>query len=135
MLESSGDQTKQNGINKMSAKTTGEACEATKRPSVSWDDSQMNTSYANVVNAVSSREEFMLFFGTNQTWNARDAEFRVQLSNRVILNPHAAKRLLTLLAGVMKEYETRFGKVNIDLGLPHADLAGAGRSGEGDTKQ
>jgi Protein of unknown function (DUF3467) len=134
MLEPTKDQTKQNGIHKMSAKTTGEAGEATKRPTVSWDDSQMKTSYANVVNAVSSREEFMLFFGTNQTWNAQDSEFRVQLSNRLILNPHAAKRLLTLLAGVMKEYETRFGKVNIDLGVPHADLGGTGR-GEGDTKQ
>lgn len=84
-------------------------------PSVKWDDSQMSTSYANVVNAVSSREEFTLFFGTNQTWNAKDSELHVQLSDRVILNPHAAKRLLTLLAAVMKEYENRFGAVNIDL--------------------
>lgn len=86
-----------------------------KTPSVNWDDSQMSTSYANVVNAVSSREEFTLFFGTNQTWNAKDSELHVQLSDRVILNPHAAKRLLTLLAAVMKEYENRFGQVNIDL--------------------
>ena len=86
-----------------------------KTPSVNWDDSQMSTSYANVVNAVSSREEFTLFFGTNQTWNAKDSELHVKLSDRVILNPHAAKRLLTLLAAVMKEYEARFGQVNIDL--------------------
>lgn len=86
-----------------------------KVPSVNWDVSQMSTSYANVVNAISSREEFTLFFGTNQTWNAKDGELDVKLSDRVILNPHAAKRLLTLLAAVMKEYETRFGEVNIDL--------------------
>jgi hypothetical protein len=86
-----------------------------KAPRVNWDDSHMSTSYANVVNAVSSREEFTLFFGTNQTWNAQDSEFRVKLSDRVILNPHAAKRLLTLLAAVMREYEKRFGVVNIDL--------------------
>lgn len=88
---------------------------AKRMPEVHWDDSQMSTSYANVVNAVSSREEFTLFFGTNQTWNAKDAELHVKLSDRVILNPHAAKRLLTLLAAVMKEYEGRFGVVNIDL--------------------
>ena len=93
---------------------TPEAGGPAKTPKVNWDDSQMSTSYANVVNAVSSREEFTLFFGTNQTWNAQDSEFRVKLSDRVILNPHAAKRLLTLLAAVMKEYEKRYGSVNID---------------------
>jgi hypothetical protein len=101
-----------------------------KTPKVQWDDSQMSTSYANVVNAVSSREEFTLFFGTNQTWNAQDAEYRVKLSDRVILNPHAAKRLLTLLAAVMKEYEKRFGAVNIDLS---SQTPTAGRSTDGGT--
>ncbi|WP_407493413.1 DUF3467 domain-containing protein [Pseudooceanicola sp. MF1-13] len=96
-------------------KSDAKATAKKSSPSVTWDDSQMSTSYANVVNAISSREEFTLFFGTNQTWNAQDSELRVQLSDRVILNPHAAKRLLTLLAAVMKEYENRFGVVNIDL--------------------
>ena len=97
-------------MNDQSDKTAGR-----KIPSVNWDTSQMGTTYANVVNAISSREEFTLFFGTNQTWNAKDGELDVKLSDRVILNPHAAKRLLTLLAAVMKEYENRFGNVNIDL--------------------
>ncbi|SIQ37001.1 DUF3467 domain-containing protein [Marinobacterium stanieri] len=83
-------------------------------PKVSWDDSQMASSYANVVNAVSSREEFTLFFGTNQTWNASDKELVVHLTNRIMLNPHAAKRLLTLLAAVMKEHERRYGEINIE---------------------
>jgi hypothetical protein len=83
-------------------------------PKVTWDDSQMQSSYANVVNAVSSREEFTLFFGTNQTWNATDKELAVHLSNRIMLNPHAAKRLLTLLAAVMAEHEKRYGPVNIE---------------------
>ncbi len=38
-----------------------------KTPRVKWDDSNMRSSYANVVNATSSREEVTLFFGTNQT--------------------------------------------------------------------
>jgi hypothetical protein len=84
-------------------------------PKVHWNDSNMKTSYANVVNVVSSREEFTVFFGTNQTWNVRaDTELVVDLSNRIILNPHATKRLLTLLAAVLGEYEKRHGKVNID---------------------
>ena len=81
---------------------------------IHWDDSQMTSSYANVVNATSSREEVTLFFGTNRTWNAADVDkLVVSLSNRIILNPHAAKRLLTLLAAVLAEYERRHGKINI----------------------
>jgi Protein of unknown function (DUF3467) len=81
---------------------------------IRWDDSQMASSYANVVNATSSREEVTLFFGTNRTWNAAEIDkVVVSLSNRIILNPHAAKRLLTLLAAVLGEYERRFGAINI----------------------
>lgn len=77
---------------------------------VIWDDSQMTTSYANVVNAASTREEVSIFFGTNQTWNlAKEKELAVQLTNRIILNPHAAKRLVMLLNGILKEYESRYG--------------------------
>src|SRR5215475_2430333 len=83
-------------------------------PQIQWDDSQMASSYANVVNANSTREEVTLFFGTNRTWNAAELEnVVVSLSNRIILNPHAAKRLLTLLAVVIAEYERRFGTINI----------------------
>ena len=43
-------------------------------PDVTWDDSAMVSTYANVVNAASSREEVTLFFGTNRTWNVSKAE-------------------------------------------------------------
>jgi hypothetical protein len=56
-----------------------------------------------------------LFFGTNRTWNAAELDkVVVSLSNRIVLNPHAAKRLLTLLAAVIAEYERRFGAININ---------------------
>jgi hypothetical protein len=84
---------------------------------VNWDDSSMKTSYANVVNASSSREEVTLFFGTNLTWNPGEArEFKVRLSDRIVLNPYAAKRLWILIGAILKEYETRFGPLNIDVG-------------------
>ena len=85
-----------------------------KSPRVRWDDSNMSSSYANVVNATSSREEVTLFFGTNQTWNANDDEFTVQLTERIILNPFAAKRLILLLGSVLKEYESRYGVLDIE---------------------
>ena len=86
-------------------------------PQVKWNDSKMNTSYANVVNVSSTREELTLFFGTNQTWNMSESkEIEVLLSERMILNPHAAKRLWALLSGVLGQYEKRYGKIDLDLG-------------------
>ena len=77
-------------------------------PTVNWDDSGMRTTYANVVNASSTREEVTLFFGTNLTWNPTSKmEFNVKLSDRVVLNPFAAKRLMILLSAILKEYESR----------------------------
>jgi hypothetical protein len=84
-------------------------------PKVKWDDSNMKTAYANVVNAASTREEVTLFFGTNQTWNVADAkELVIQLSDRIVLSPFAAKRLWILLGGVLNDYEKRHGKLEID---------------------
>ena len=83
-------------------------------PDVQWDDSGMVSTYANVVNATSSREEVTLFFGTNRTWNVSKSEtVAISLTNRIILNPHAAKRLHMLLTAVLAEYERRFGKIVI----------------------
>ena len=77
----------------------------------------MQTSYANVVNAASTREEVTLFFGTNQTWNPTDAkEFTVRLSDRIVVSPYAAKRLWTILGAVLGEYEKRFGPLKLGAG-------------------
>ena len=84
-------------------------------PAVNWDDSQMRTTYANVVNAASTREEVTLFFGTNQTWNPTNAkQFDVKLEERVVLNPHAAKRLFVLMGAVLAQYEKRFGAIQLE---------------------
>ena len=46
---------------------------------------------------------------------------RVKLSNRIILSPFAAKRLAMLLDSVVKQYETRFGGINV--GIKQTDKA------------
>ncbi len=81
---------------------------------VRWDDSKMTSTYANVCNVSSTREEVTLLFGTNQTWHTGQQELTVQLSNRVILNPFAAKRLSMVLENVIREYESRFGKLQLE---------------------
>ena len=78
---------------------------------VRWDDTQMKSSYANVCNVASTREEVVFLFGVNQAWHAGQREIPVQLTDRVIMSPHAAKRLSILLENVLREYENRFGKL------------------------
>lgn len=80
-----------------------------------WDDSKMATAFANVVNIQSTREQVDLFFGTNQTWNiANEKTLSIELSNRLILSPFAAKRLSVALAGVIREYEARYGALDVE---------------------
>lgn len=90
--------------------TTG-AGEATR---IKWDDSNMKSSYANVCNVTSTREEVVMLFGINQAWNRGQKEVSIQLTDRIIVSPYAAKRLVMLLDGVVKEYEKRFGVLNVE---------------------
>lgn len=82
-------------------------------PNVVWNDSKMQTSYANVCNVLGTREEIMLLFGANQGWQGGQKEVSVILSERIILNPYAAKRLLLLLGRGLKEHEARFGDLRV----------------------
>jgi hypothetical protein len=86
---------------------TGET--APETPKIRWDDTNMKSSYANVCNVASTREEVVLLFGVNQAWQAGQSEIPIQLTDRIILSPYAAKRLAVLLDNVLKEYESRFG--------------------------
>ena len=81
---------------------------------IKWDDSAMKSSYANVCNVTSTREEVVLLFGMNQAWNRTQKEVTIQLTDRIIVSPYAAKRLCVLLDGVVKEYEKRFGVLKIE---------------------
>jgi hypothetical protein len=96
-----------------SAKVLPEQRVAGAGPKVVWDDSKMKTSYANVCNVLGTREEIMLLFGANQAWHGGQKEVTVALSDRIVLNPYAAKRLMMLLEQGLKEYETRYGELKL----------------------
>jgi hypothetical protein len=76
---------------------------------IHWDDSKLRSTYANVANVATTREEVMLLFGTSRNWSGRTEEVTVELSDRILLNPHAAKRLLGMLAKTVDEYERAYG--------------------------
>ena len=87
---------------------------------IKWDDSNMKSAYANVCNVTSTREEVVMLFGMNQAWNRGQKEVTIQLTDRIVISPYAAKRLSMLLGSVVKEYENRFGQLNIEQGAAEA---------------
>ena len=81
---------------------------------IKWDDSNMKSAYANVCNVTSTREEVVMLFGMNQAWNRGQKEVTIQLTDRIVISPYAAKRLSMLLGNVVGEYEKRFGTLNVE---------------------
>ena len=96
------------------ARATPEAASVPIKPR--WDDSAMQTAYANVCNVVGSREEIALLFGTNQAWQtgaSGEVDLDVKLSHRIVLTPYTAKRLAQMLVQGVREYEQRFGEIKL----------------------
>lgn len=104
-------------MNKEEKKTAEKAPDQEEKPqtTIRWDGSKMKSAYANVCNVSSTREEVTLLFGTHQNWHAGQKELTVELTDRIILNPYAAKRMAVLLINTMNEYEKHFGELKLDL--------------------
>ena len=99
-------------------KTPGIPDAAGSQPKIVWDDSNMRSVYANVANVAGTREEIVLLFGMNQAWHSGQKEVKIQLTDRVILSPFAAKRLTILLNNIVQDYEKRYGKVDVEIRRP-----------------
>lgn len=92
----------------------GTAIPAGAQPKIKWDDSNMRSAYANVCNVAGTREEIVLLFGMNQAWHSGQKEVTVQLTDRIVVSPFAAKRLAVLLENVVRDYEARYGKLDVE---------------------
>ncbi len=84
---------------------------ATPNPQVRWDTSNLKSSYANVCNVSSTREEVVLNFGINHSWDRTLKDIEIQLIHRIILSPFAAKRLSEILSKVVDDYESKHGEL------------------------
>ena len=72
----------------------------------------LKSSYCNMANATSTREEVVLNFGVNQNWDqpgGKPGELEVDMLHRIIISPFAAKRLSDALVQLMRDYEQRYG--------------------------
>jgi Protein of unknown function (DUF3467) len=100
----------------MSTPSAAEVASSAPRPTapqpsrMRFDTSDVKSSYCNVCNASSTREEVVLTLGINQDWDLdRNKDVQIKLLHRIILSPFAAKRLNEMLANLMREYEARYG--------------------------
>jgi hypothetical protein len=75
-----------------------------------WDLSRMQESRADVANVTTTREEVVLVFGV-QPAAAGGPQAPVELTDRIVLSPYAARRLAQLLEDTLRDYESRFGKL------------------------
>lgn len=90
----------------------GKKAEAPRQQQLRFRTENLKSSYCNMANATSTREEVVLNFGINQSWDQAHADtLEVDLQHRIILSPFAAKRLTTALQQLMQDYEQRHGKL------------------------
>jgi hypothetical protein len=92
---------------------------------IRWSSSDTRNAYANVFNVTAIREEIVLLFGESESLN-KD-EKGVWLTNRILLNPFTAKRLLILLENAVQKHESKYGSLESESSAP-AGLLKAGSS-------
>jgi hypothetical protein len=83
---------------------------------IRWDSSNMRSAYANVFNVTAIREEIVLLLGESE-WLDKD-ERTVRLTNRILLNPFTAKRLLILLQNAVQKHELKYGPLESESPSP-----------------
>jgi hypothetical protein len=86
---------------------------AATKQKLKFATANLKSSYCNMCNATSTREEVVLNFGVNQNWDqpATGAEMEIDLLHRIILSPFAAKRLAQALTELIREHESRYGEL------------------------
>lgn len=86
-----------------------------------WDDSHIRSLYANVARVMGTREEIVLLFGESHAGYADSKEVWLQIKERIILAPIAAKHFAILLNNSIQEYESKFGFLEMG-SLPLTEL-------------
>jgi hypothetical protein len=85
-------------------KTTTATMPGGRKARIRWDDSKIRSHYPKVLNVTTAREEISLSFGGDRT---RNTAYR--LSDRIVMSPFTAKRLVMLLNDVIRTYEAKYG--------------------------
>ena len=82
-------------------------------PPVIFDE--VPVTYANFCRGTLSPEEVILDLGFNpNAFGVKVLAEDVEIRNRIILSPSAAKRLLLLLGNMVQNHEQNFGEIEVD---------------------
>ena len=65
---------------------------------------------ANVFGA-HAKEEVVLNFGMNASWDRASPEMEIELAHRLVMSPFAAQRLAEVLTKLMADYRSRYGEL------------------------
>ena len=90
-------------------KTTPATMPGGRKARIRWDSSNVRSHYPKVLNVSTAQEEITLTFGGDRTRKAAQDEEGYQLSDRIVMSPFTAKRLVTRLNDVIRTYEAKFG--------------------------
>ena len=82
------------------------------QPSEFEHGADLFTVRADVAQVKAARDEFMLLFGKTNKVQLNEEELRVELVDRIVLSPFAAKRLLAQLNRTIRAYESEFGALD-----------------------
>lgn len=85
---------------------------APRQQTLKFRTDNLKSSYCNMANVTSTREEVVMNFGVNQNWDqpgGTPGALEVDIQHRVILSPFAAKRLSDALVQLVRDYEQRYG--------------------------
>jgi Protein of unknown function (DUF3467) len=80
------------------------------------DESKMHTTYANTIRNSTTQEELVMDFGLNMPMQVPGQAPVVVFSvgSRVVMNWAGAKRLAMSIGGAVRQYEERFGEIDIN---------------------
>lgn len=93
----------------MSASDKPEPPAAGQAARVNWKLDHLKSSYVNFASANSTKEEVVINFGMNNSWDRSGPDLEIDLQHRIVMSPFAARRLAELLTRLMAEYEARHG--------------------------
>ena len=82
------------------------------------DERNMQTMYSNGFRTLSLGDELSLDFGLNipaQVPQGEQPEILFQVNQRVIMNFYTAKRLALTLGQLIRQHESRFGELELDM--------------------
>ena len=85
-----------------------------QRVNVKFEDENAHVCYANFCRVSRSPEEIILDVGLNPHPGGA-VPSKVTVSQRIVMNPYTAKRLLGALSVAIRQHEDTFGEVQVDV--------------------